>query len=74
MSNNFLESMSNLNVLSIEKQNLLLTCFKTLGENDKEKYESTNKILKCDTFFNKKQIENILIPKYKEWIKIFNFE
>ena len=72
--NNFLESMSNLNVLSIEKQNLLLTCFKTLGENDKEKYESTNKILKCDTFFNKKQIENILIPKYKEWIKIFNFE
>jgi hypothetical protein len=72
--NNFLESMSNLNVLSIEKQNLLLTCFKTLNEGNKAQYESANKILKCDTFLNKKQIENILIPKYKEWIKIFNFE
>ena len=72
--NNFLESMSNINILAIEKQNLLLTCYKNLGEDDLEnKYEETNKILKCNNFLDEKKIDNMIIPKYKEWVKIFNF-
>ena len=72
--NNFLEAMSNLNIVSIEKQNLLLTCYKNIGETDIKKYQQTNKILKCDNFFNKEKIDDMLIPKYREWIKIFNFK
>ena len=72
--NNFLESMSNINILAIEKQNLLLTCYKNLGEDELEnKYEETNKILKCNNFLDEKKIDNMIIPKYKEWIKTFNF-
>ena len=84
---NFLDEMSNINIQAIEKQNLLLTCYKNLYENkntsdsdsgdsksDKIKYNKTNKILKCNNFFNSKVSEHMLIPKYKEWVKIFNFE
>jgi len=72
--NNFLESMSNINILAIEKQNLLLTCYKNLGEDELEnKYEETNKILKCNNFLDEKKIDNMIIPKYKEWIKTFDF-
>ena len=83
---NFLDEMSNINIQAIEKQNLLLTCYKNLYENkktsdsdsgdsksDKIKYNKTNKILKCNNFFNSKVSEHMLIPKYKEWVKIFNF-
>jgi len=80
--NNFLENMSNINIVSIEKQILLLTCYKNLYEDNKDnedgknihRYKQTNKILKCNNFFNKKNIDNMLTPKYKEWIKIFNFQ
>ena len=74
--NNFLEDMSTINILSVEKQNLLLTCFQQLYVKDNDKKQSTkaNKILKCDNFFNKKKIDTISIPQYREWIKIFNFE
>ena len=89
--NNFLEDMSNINILSIEKQNLLLTCFKNLYAKDsnsnnnihsdsytkkktKKISQQYNKILKCDNFFNKKKMDTISIPKYREWIKIFDFE
>ena len=82
--NNFLKSMSDTNILSIEKQNLLLTCYKNEneeqhnrnGESDSKskKYKRTNKILKCDKFLNPKNIKNIIEPKYKEWVKKFSFE
>ena len=71
---NFMEQLGNTNVLSLEKQNLLLTCYKSYDENDYNKTKNINKILKCDNFLNDKQISTILIPKYKEWIKTFNFE
>jgi hypothetical protein len=72
--NNFLESMSNINILAIEKQNLLLTCYKNLGEDELEnKYAETNKILKCNNFLDEKKIDNMIIPKYKEWVKTFHF-
>ena len=67
---NFLENMSNTNILTIEKENLLLTCYKNNEDNNKK----VNKILKCDNFFEKKKIDSITLPKYKEWIKIFNFQ
>ena len=68
--------MSTINILSVEKQNLLLTCFQQLYVKDNDKKQSTkaNKILKCDNFFNKKKNDTISIPQYREWIKIFNFE
>ena len=73
--NNFLESMSDTNILSIEKQNLLLTCFKSLGEKeDSDKYKNINKILNCNNFLNEKSIDTMLKPKYNEWIKIFKFQ
>jgi hypothetical protein len=80
--NNFLEDMSAINILSVEKQNLLLTCFQQLyvknshndNHSDKKQSSKANKILKCDNFFNKKKIDTISIPQYREWIKIFNFE
>ena len=73
--NNFLEEMSNTNILSIEKQNLLLTCYKNLDEDeDQHKYKQINKILKCDNFFNKNKLDTMIIPKYREWIKVFNFQ
>ena len=71
----FLEDMSNLNILNLEKQNLLLTCYKNFTEEntiDKNKFQQTNKILKCNNLFNKNKIEHMLIPKYKEWMKIYN--
>ena len=77
--------MSNINIVAIEKQILLLTCYKNLYEDNEDnkknedvknldKYKQTNKILKCNNFFNKKNIDNMLIPKYREWIKIFKFQ
>ena len=36
--------------------------------------QKVNTVLKCDNFFKKKKIEGITIPKYKEWIKIYNFQ
>ena len=62
------------NIISIEKQNLLLTCYKNIAETDVKKYQQTNKILKCDNFFDKGKINDMLMPKYREWIKIFNFK
>jgi len=67
---NFLEQMSNTNILTIEKANLLLTCYKNMEENDKK----ANNVLKCNNFFDKNKIDGITLPKYKEWIKIYNFQ
>ena len=67
--NNFLEKMSNLNSINIEKQNLLLTCYK-----QKHKIKSKNNTLQCNNFLNKNKLKDILIPRYKTWIKIYKFE
>ena len=48
-----------------EKQNYLLNCYKEA--NTKENYM-------CKTFMNEKNIENILIPRYNQWIKMNEFE
>ena len=61
--------MSNLNSINIEKQNLLLTCYK-----QKFNLKSKSNVLHCDQFLNKNKLKDILVPRYKEWIKIYKFE
>ena len=63
----FLDRITNLNVMSIEKQNLLLTCYKD-GQNPKLK-----KYLKCDNFLDKDKLVNIQRPRFEEWIKRYRF-
>lgn len=65
--NGFLERISELNVMSIEKQNLLLTCYKD-GQNPKLK-----KYLKCDNFLDKDNLVLIQKPRFEEWIKRYAF-
>ena len=54
--NSFIENMTNLNIMGIEKTNLLLTCKKHSSD------IHIQKTLKCDKFINIKNMENILIP------------
>ena len=79
--NNFIKLMSQLNNDTIEKTNLLLNCYDNMpntkggksgksGKIDSELYE----ILKCNNFLDDKNIETILVPRYNEWIKKYNFE
>jgi hypothetical protein len=63
----FLDRITNLNVMSIEKQNLLLTCYKD-GQNPKLK-----KYLKCDNFLDKDKLVMIQKPRFEEWIKRYEF-
>jgi hypothetical protein len=65
--NGFLERLSDLNVMSIEKQNLLLTCYKD-GQNPK-----IQKYLKCDNFLDKDNLAVIQKPRFEEWIKQYGF-
>ena len=101
----FLEKISNLNTIGIEKQNLLLTCYKSSLEDKHDKYDKrgkqahrgrkgkyskslsrdndsrdtesksakANKYLECDTFLNESSMQEILVPRYKEWIKVYKF-
>ena len=62
--NDFLTKMSDINVETIEKQNLVLTCFTSISD----------KVLNCNYFLNKNIVQSMLIPKYKEWINMFTFE
>ena len=34
----------------------------------------TNKLLQCDKFLNSYNIETILVPRYNQWIKLYEFE
>jgi hypothetical protein len=88
--NTFLQKISNLNSMSIEKQNLLLTCYKekekvkiksklkskssqkSKAQLEKE-YTKVDKLLHCEKFLNENNLKDILIPRYKEWIKIYKF-
>ena len=75
--NIFLKLMAELNSNTIEQENLYLTCFKNKSESittkNKEQYKKTNKYLECDSVIVKDKSDDILIPKYKEWIKKYNF-
>jgi hypothetical protein len=65
--NAFLEKISNLNTMSIEKQNLLLTCYKD------SKNPKVSKYLKCNRFLDEDNLQTILVPRYTAWIKKYQF-
>jgi hypothetical protein len=62
---NFLDVLTKYNIKGYEKQNYLLKCYKE---------EITKENTMCKTFMNEKNIENILIPRYNQWIKMNEFE
>ena len=69
--------MADYNIQGMEKTNLLLTCYANTantkhGKNDMS--EKTNKLLHCDNFLDEDNIETILVPRYNQWIKIYQFE
>ena len=84
--NNFIKLMSQLNNDSIEKINLLLTCYDNMPNATGAKVakvakgakgtkdEKIFKLLKCNKFLDENNIETILVPRYNEWIKKYNFE
>ena len=83
--NNFIEQLSNSNINGIEKTNYLLNCYKESKDkikskkmivNTKKNKEKsiTNKLLQCDKFLNSYNIETILVPRYNQWIKLYEFE
>ena len=74
--NNFIKNMSQLNNNSIEKTNLLLTCYDNMPNKksiSKTKDSNLYELLKCNNFLDDKNIETILVPRYNEWIKKYNF-
>jgi hypothetical protein len=71
--NVFLEKMSDLNTMSIEKQNLLLTCYKNGKDGNDGKNQKVGKYLKCDKFMDEDNLQTILVPRYNAWIKKYSF-
>lgn len=62
--NTFIDSMSKLNNMNMEKQVMLVKCInKSLVNKDI-----------CDTYLDIKSVKNINKPKFEKWIDIFNFE
>jgi hypothetical protein len=73
--NNFIKNMSELNNNAINKTNLLLTCYNTMpNAKGKTKDGDLYELLKCNNFLDEKNIETILVPRYNEWVKKYNFE
>jgi hypothetical protein len=85
--NGFISMMADYNIQGIEKTNLLLTCYKNANakttdakhaKHDKHEKNNisvkTNKILHCNNFLDEDNIETILVPRYNQWIKIYQFE
>ena len=87
--NNFIKLMSQLNSDTNDKTNLLLTCYDNMpnAKGVKQKSGSRNRsgngsridrklyeLLKCNNFLDDNNIETILVPRYNEWIKKYNFE
>lgn len=76
---NFLDVLTKYNIKGYEKQNYLLKCYKESQPNTNTNTKSNTKLnttynSMCKTFLNEKNIENILIPRYNQWIKMYEFE
>lgn len=79
----FIEQMANYNVSGYEKTNLVLTCYKelegkkgqkgNLSSSDSKSREKLEKYLRCGDFLDEDKIEEILVPRYKKWVKIYEF-
>jgi 23S rRNA U2552 (ribose-2'-O)-methylase RlmE/FtsJ len=62
----FINKMSKLNTMIIERQNFFMTCLI-------EPNEEIRKETKCLKYLEPKTLEKIQIPRYNEWIDMFNF-
>ncbi len=62
----FIDKMSKLNTLIIERQNFFMTCLI-------EPNEEIRKETKCLQYLEPKKLEKIHNSRYKEWIDLFNF-
>ena len=71
----FIEMMANYNIQGMEKTNLLLTCYRDgkKHKGEKQRAEKINKLLHCNEFLDEDNVENILVPRYNQWIKIYEF-
>lgn len=73
--NTFIELMSSMNTMATEKVNMLIECYNNNKNKDKKiNQDITNKLLQCDKFLNADNIETILVPRYNQWIKLYEFE
>jgi hypothetical protein len=80
----FIKQMVDYNVVGYEKTNLVLTCYKELetgyGKDSRKdsrthskSREKLKKDLKCENFLDEDKIEEILVPRYNKWVKIYEF-
>lgn len=75
----FIEQMADYNVIGYEKSNLVLTCYKELQKQQvSEDKKIKNKIkieksLYCNDFLNEDRIEEILVPRYNKWVRLYDF-
>jgi 23S rRNA U2552 (ribose-2'-O)-methylase RlmE/FtsJ len=76
--NGFIEQMADYNITGLEKNNLLLTCYKGASTNDgnntgKSMKKQMDKLLHCNDFLDEDRIEEILVPRYNKWVKLYEF-
>lgn len=82
----FIKQMTDYNVMGYEKANLVLTCYKELERQKGQKWklnfsdDSRNqsrkkleKYLRCGDFLDEDKIEEILVPRYNKWVKMYKF-
>jgi hypothetical protein len=83
----FIRQMVNYNVVGYEKTNLVLTCYKESKHIGTEKGKKTlpvssgnsksgekmEKYLKCGDFLDEDKIEEILVPRYNKWVRLYEF-
>lgn len=85
--NTFIELISSMNTMASEKVNMLIECYVNMKSDKKNKNKDiksdkqknmnsniTKKMLQCDNFLNSDNIETILVPRYNQWIKLYEFE
>ena len=86
--NNFIKLLTNHTISGYKKQNYLLECYKDninlknikksnkLKKTNTTKTQSNNNInnVNCNIYLKEKEMENILIPRYKQWVNIYDFE
>jgi hypothetical protein len=81
----FIKQIADYNVMGYEKANLVLTCYKELnvkkdkkgkmGSKDSrsQSREKMEKYLRCGDFLDEDKIEEILVPRYNKWVKMYKF-
>ena len=75
----FIEMMTDYNVIGYEKQNMLLTCYSEMEGNKKEgnkkgkEKSKLEKALHCDELLDENKIEELLVPRYEKWVRMYNF-